>query len=397
MLLTEKAVTSGGGTPSLDGESAKPADGRALVEEARKTGGNPRTEAAPQVGGLTPDQQKLVMASVDADIANPARLNQGMYATCTVTSMQFMLCSSNPTEYRQLMDDLVTTGRAQLSNGDYIYLDPKDLNPDALAATPPFEQRSVSERVLQAALMRYALGQGTTYDSVNDMAVGSRDGSTTQYRGLYKDQYEKVLQAVFDCGFERKDASGPPASDRDIQDIVGELAKGRGGVLVEVRWADGGPHALHAITVTKIQGDTVYFYNPHGADPAKGVNGSMQSMSLAEFKERLSCSMIEGGGRNDITKLPPNMNYEVRRLENGKEVVLVHDSPVATKDAQPAPGAKPKEDAPPREVELNLQRKPETEKVDQGPAEPVQNLPKKERTFGRRKRDDLDTEEIDIN
>ncbi|MCI0416334.1 hypothetical protein L0222_26465 [bacterium] len=97
--------------------------------------------------------RQRLLSSVMQEAAKPGEIEQGNHGTCTVTTMQYMLCSQNPSEYTRIMDGLSTTGQVILRNGETLTRVNDSMADDASV------QRSPSERLFQAAMMDYCNGE----------------------------------------------------------------------------------------------------------------------------------------------------------------------------------------------------------------------------------------------
>lgn len=234
-----------------------------------------------------------LLSSVMEEASNPGQINQSNRNTCTVTSMQYMLNQQNPAEYVRIMQGLSSPeGSVQLRNGATITRDPNSAAPDSAT------DRSASERLFQSAMMEYANGDHN-YDNVTDRNTGKESSwvffekDVDPYPGLYRDQEERGLEALFGRDFKVYDGSFNFTDDK--QDILNEL-QGRSGqrTLMDLQWGDGG----HAVVFEKVENGRVYFRNPWGpTGDATGTNydnpprrledgaNRVESMSVEDFKK----------------------------------------------------------------------------------------------------------------
>jgi hypothetical protein len=236
-----------------------------------------------------------LLSSITQEAAHPGQINQHNRSTCTVTSMQYMLCQSNPAEYTRLMQGLLSPqGQVQLRNGDTLRRVPDSIPLDTATA------RSSSERIFQSAMMDYANGHHT-YSNVDNQSTGKdkvllvfdRDRA---YGGLYADQEERAIQALFGRDYKQYDGTfGNFRSSED--DILNKLTERSGQrTLMDLKWGDGG----HAVVFEKVENGRVYFRNPWG--PSGDANGTtytepprrmednttgLESMSVEDFKRHV--------------------------------------------------------------------------------------------------------------
>ncbi|WP_257459955.1 hypothetical protein [Archangium lipolyticum] len=238
--------------------------------------------------------RKDLLASVMQEAGRPGEINQSSKGTCTVTSMQYMLNQSNPAEYVRIMQGLTSpSGQAQLRGGATISRDPGSVPRDTATA------RSDTERLFQASMMEYANGEheydnATDRNTGNDKILGLIDNKK-DYGGLYADQEERALEALFGRDFNQYKGSFNFQDDK--QDIVDTLtARNNQRTLMDLSWGNGG----HAVVFEKVENGRVYFRNPWG--PTSDANGTtysdpprkledgatrLESMSVEDFKKHI--------------------------------------------------------------------------------------------------------------
>lgn len=236
-------------------------------------------------------------------ITAPNNVNQGMYATCTVTSQQFLLAETNPAEYVRLTRGLALNGQAELAmKGEFIRIDPPPQTQDALAALPPYQARDPLEIAMQTALMRYAIPE-MNYDFRTDTFRGKYMGNGPfEFQGLPKEAYHRSMCALFNRNYTRPEVKSGADRDQMIEQIT-ENSRREGGTLVEINYASTGIHALHEVVVKSIDRGVVTFYNPHGGTSEKP--GAIQQMTLADFRKNLSSALIaESDTRPSISSIP---------------------------------------------------------------------------------------------
>jgi len=235
-----------------------------------------------------------MLSTVMQEAAKPGQINQDGHNTCTVTSMQYMLNQSNPAEYVRIMQGLTSpSGQVQLRNGATLTREADAIAPDSSTS------RSATERLFQSAMMEYSNG-GHAYSNVTDKSTGNDKilgifDNKKEYQGLYKDQEERGMEALF--GRDVNVYSGHLNFTDDKQDIVNALSsRNNQRALMDLSWGTGG----HAVVFEKIENGRVYFRNPWGpTGDANGTNyGSpprrlednanrIESMSIEDFKKHV--------------------------------------------------------------------------------------------------------------
>jgi hypothetical protein len=228
-----------------------------------------------------------LLSSIMQEASRPGEINQSSKGTCTVTSMQYMLCKEDPAEYVRLMRGLLSpSGEVKMRNGDTLKRDAGSVPSDTAW------DRSASERIFQAAMMEYSNGK-LNYDNGTDKSTGKENvflwiDKKVNKGGLNGGEQERGLQALFGRDFKQFTGLTPKMSVDVLKKFSGQ------NVLMDLKWGDGG----HAVTFTKIEGDRVYFRNPWGATgDAKGTAYDhpprrledpatrLESMSLKDFEK----------------------------------------------------------------------------------------------------------------
>lgn len=227
-----------------------------------------------------------LLASLMHEASQPGQVNQSARGTCTVTSMQYMLTSQQPAEYARIIEGLVSSsGQVRLANGDLLQREADSIAPDTAV------MRSHTERLFQVAMMEYGNGS----DDYSNLRDESTSSNGVPYGGLYADQEQRALEALFGQKLElyQHDAIDPRTTPPEK---ILEALKQRSGqqTQVAVQWGSLGPHAVVA---EKVENDRVYFRNPWGpsVDPAgtsyttpprrmEDPSVGLESMSVEDFK-----------------------------------------------------------------------------------------------------------------
>ena len=240
-------------------------------------------EISPEFAENNISRDELI-TSILQEVSHPGEVNQGSWhGTCTVTSMQYMLCKNNPAEYVRLMSGLISPdGTVEMRNGDILKRD---------IGSIPFDGdtgRSVTERIFQSALMEYANGW-LDYDTRVDRNLLPIPFVQIGYPGLNASQQERALEGIFGVDYDiisNKDQIIDELNQRADQDIY-----------VAMLWNENKTDG-HAVVITKIENGRVYFRNPWGptADPAgteydnpprilEDPSSRIVSMTVEDFKD----------------------------------------------------------------------------------------------------------------
>lgn len=255
--------------------------------------------------GLTPAERRAWIDSVVLHLTPQDRtvfVNQGAYTTCTIGSGQKQLALEDPGRYAQIARDLALDGSASLNPRDRygderrIHLNPAALKGEGLASSSLAQSngRDIYERVLQTAMMEFALPE-MTYDYATDTFHGNYRGrGPMEFRGLPRPEYEFAIEALLDRGLEARSAGSPEETERLIRDIAVQSAQ-VGGTLTEIRYAAAGAHALHEVVVESIdfERQRVRYFNPDGKIGTG--KGAIEEIGLDEFRDALSFALIADG------------------------------------------------------------------------------------------------------
>ena len=273
---------------------------------------------------LTPVQKEEVVKSLIEDLTKPEKVNQGLMATCVPTTLQHKFAPTDPLQYTLMIRDLVVNGEFTFKDpeGTKIKLNRQALLADVINVPQPFEQRSITERIVQDVLMRYAVGDQIVYDNKTDTSRGTYQDQQVVFKGLCKDHIERMISGLTGKQCQRLDNTTPSSTSQIIEDID-HHSKTTGGTLVELRWASSGEHQLHMLMVKEIIGDRVVLFNPHGAVNPPPTPGAIQEMSLNEFSRKLSCAfVVTDQPYNGTVTSPPTL---ARRPEAEAKHPLAND------------------------------------------------------------------------
>ena len=266
-------------------------------------------------GPVHPDlarERGAILTNVLAEAADANRILQQEKNTCSASSAAQILARSNPAELVRLVAGLATPeGKVPMASGAM-------LERAAGTERPDGGQRTPSQRLLQAAFMEYGNGEAR-YDNAHDVSVSGGQ----QHMGLYHEEMARLMsavtgrpmtpQSVYQAGMlghfgavgrvtaNVLDAVTPFHFHKTGSDIFKQLEKkAPGDTMVAMNWGGSG----HVVVVDRIANGRVFFRNPQGNQvpagqdyppnvppPRRSEGGVEQSMSAADFRQRLMASI----------------------------------------------------------------------------------------------------------
>jgi hypothetical protein len=264
--------------PLAEGLLNRDSQGGTLLSSLQRIATGPLDPQFAQTG-VTRDS---LLDSILQEVTEPGQINQGSRGTCAATSMQYMLCVQNPAEYARLMQGLLSpAGSVKLANGDDLHRVTDSIAPDDNTT------RSPSERIFQCAMMDYSDNAGIheDYDNTDPSDI---------HRGLSRYEQRRGLEGLFGRDFHLWGPGG--YVHRDLIDVLKDGMPTP--TLADLYWKDSaGKDSSHAVVVTRVENDRVYFRNPQGevTDVPEGYNypdpprrledakNDVESMSFADF------------------------------------------------------------------------------------------------------------------
>lgn len=293
----------------LSGDPSARLSLQVMLIEGTLTGGSRSTSGGTLLDSLHDVSTRPTLEGLDAkglvsdlvqEVSLPASIAQESYGTCTVTTVQVKLARENPAEYARLVGGLASPeGKVNLANGDAVVRDPgseepqydkaKRMMPDGkIVEVDVLDERTASSRLFQAAFMEYGLGEGVDYDPVKDEATDpTQMGAGLVHRtmaGLSGAKVDTLLAPSYrgyaDDGAKQVDTGAL------VNRLADETGKGNS-VPVGIAWGEadesGRFHGFHAVDVSKVDGDRVYFNNPWGKE---------ESMTREEFAQRVRFAQV---------------------------------------------------------------------------------------------------------
>ncbi|NOK38390.1 hypothetical protein HMI49_34855 [Corallococcus exercitus] len=252
-----------------------------------------RLAKGPLHPGVGEARRGELMRGVLQETARAYEVNQSVFGTCTVTSMQYELVRDNPAEYARIMAGLAgPNGRVDMRGGGTLELQADSLPQNAL------QGRSFSEALFQSSLMEFANGVDEYHvQGPNGDESISPIGNT--YQGQYGDSMVRAVSALFGRQFAEW-GTNDQTRDAQLDFLRKYQPKGPNDpVLIAFFTSPDAQAGAHAVTFVKVEGDRVFFRNPWGptADPKgteeefgarveKGSTG-LYSFSLEQFRERV--------------------------------------------------------------------------------------------------------------
>lgn len=289
-------------------------DGSGLLEILERVAATPLGSAAAPI--FAPETHSNLLVALIEETASPARIDQGGASTCTVTSLSYELAQREPAEYARLVAGLVLDGQARMRSGRVLHFDTNgtERTVPSSSALRPKNDRTLSERALQSALMQAAWPRN---DYRFDAASTSPDGKEQFHAkviNVMPDWARILAWIVFPVGFllwliPIRLAGLPAEQLADISgDVFGRRFETRGASLSGLREhldAAGRPTAplfvafarfageAHALSVVAIEGEgddaSIICRNPWGS-----IWVDLAGQSMAEAYAGLWESLPEG-------------------------------------------------------------------------------------------------------
>jgi hypothetical protein len=241
------------------------------------------------------EQQKVYLAAdlIDA-LATFGGSTQDSHATCATETISFLLDHSKPGEWARIAVELWTKGKAELvdsATGKTTFM----ALPPGASASDHSPNRTQLDRMMQAAFKNLVAPEGTYYSNAADQFVSSTGQKFGN--GITDEDAARILTLL----------SGKEHSHHvDAQLLAASLSHHDGKPLyAALKWSVEGEHGFHAVAVTEIRNDRVYFRNPWG--PSSVENGAdldspprriednrtgLESMSIEDFRKRLDGIVI---------------------------------------------------------------------------------------------------------
>jgi len=220
-----------------------------------------------------------IYSEVLGQTAQPGSIHQGSRGTCTVTTMEHLQATREPSEYVRIMKGLTgSSGTVRMRNGDA-------LTRDSGLVAPDDSGRSAASRVYQASMMEFANGPDQDYRNDKGGHFNQKDGTPLLddrgklIGGLPMKNLERVSDALMEGDFRYREGSMQGADPKTItSDIQGALSDKKA-VQVGMRWSrnPNDRDGYHALSVYKMDDKYVYLRNPWGVgenghtDPNTGV------------------------------------------------------------------------------------------------------------------------------
>lgn len=202
------------------------------------------------VGPLRGENANLLESVVD-EVAYRANITQNEKASCCSGAVSLAFAGLPPSEYVRLLKEMTsaeTNGQATLTSGDTIEFSERFLVEDRDRAL--WSSRTVSERLLQGALMQYAVGPDMMYDPETDRAYGTINGQYGEVVGLLDHQWERLIEGAFSPA--DSNLGVVPAQLQGREHLQQMIDQGQP-VFAKVQWDVNGKHASHAVLVNYVR------------------------------------------------------------------------------------------------------------------------------------------------
>lgn len=252
--------------------SDKDSKGRSLMDNLYAIRGQ---EMASEDGHTLDGKQ--IMSEVIHQIDDPGSIRQNNKGTCTVTTVEHLLATRQPSEYARVMGALTSkSGDVTLQDGTKV--------PREKGIVPPDDShRTNTSRIFQATMMEYGNGDKEDYRNAEDGHYKTGSGEAIlNYRGELssglqtRGEWERVSDSVLGTNSEVHMGTLRGGSRAKIDKRIGEALADDRTVQVGLRWRlrDDGKHSYHALSVTGQDDEYVYLRNPHGSGDQGATDGT---------------------------------------------------------------------------------------------------------------------------
>lgn len=174
--------------------------------------------------GLRQHRSALVLSLVCEAGSSLHAVNQGAYASCCPAVANRYLAGNSPAEYARIIQELATTGSADLVREGERTSMQLEYDPQS-AMGGSLRERSISESVFQCSLMNL---------------VGSYEN------GLDPFQIERMYEAIFSEGYGRID------EPIEILAALEQVTMAGDPNMVSLKWETSGMHANHAVEILAV-------------------------------------------------------------------------------------------------------------------------------------------------
>lgn len=242
-------------------------------------------------------------------VAHPGDINQGARGTCTVTTLEHLQATRQPSEYVRVMKGLTgTEGSVVLRNGQTL--------PRAAGVVAGDDSgRTSASRVYQASMMEFGNGPDQIYR--NDQGGHfRRDGSPILddrgklVQGLPMKNLAKVSSAVMGGDFRESAGTMQGAKQTAIEADFKQAVSQNRPIEVGMRWSRDPKDrdSYHALSLYKVDDEYVYLRNPWGAIEHGHQDASTGVVRQALAPENPGPPIMGMGGFGSPFFQPPDPN-----------------------------------------------------------------------------------------
>lgn len=224
--------------------------------------------------------------------------------TCAATAPAYCFLRDNPLEFVNLVCDLCQEGRARMPDGQAVSL------PFRMQGSVPPTGNTLVETVVQCAFMSFAT-EGR-YDPHTDQV---REGASL-HRGLRSNEMARLMSALYRQPYRVWQSPPGGTHPEQLRRPLTALRPGAAPVLGGMIWPGEG---RHAVSLTGVRQDQVYFRNPWGRPHSLRLSSSHQvlrngteRMPSREFIQSLDFLVYPRGTMPDPgPPAPPSMPVQM--------------------------------------------------------------------------------------
>ncbi len=248
---------------------------------------------------LEPAMRRGLATELLTHLSEPHRLfhQLNQYGTCAATAPAYCFLRDRPLEFVSLVCDLCQEGAARMPNGEVARL------PFQLAGSVAPAGNTLVESVVQCSFMSFATGG--RYDPHTDQV---REGRQLR-RGLRGDEIARLLSALYRQKYGVWQSPPGGTHPEQLRRPLEALRPGSLPVLAAMVWPGEG---RHAVSLTGVRQDQVYYRNPWGTPHPlrlsrthEVLQNGTERMSSLEFIGSLDYLVYPRGAMPDPGPNPP--------------------------------------------------------------------------------------------
>ena len=261
---------------------------------------------------------------------------QGEHGACAAETASYLLDSMKVGEWVRIARELLTQDRATLYGPDgkkHVMTAPPDSDANYRMddnGNRHQDTRSTIDKLMQSAILNLVAPKGSSYFNVRDKFLLPDGRVHPQGSGATDEQMSRALTLLTG---EKHLALDPTLlkKDQESANLVIESLRCTGNaqpqpqpVYASLNWPDEGEHGAHAVAITRVERNRVYFRNPWGSTTdqvgtqldkppriTEDNHTGLESMSIKDFKANLLGIVITESRLDDIRRAKGLADYNL--------------------------------------------------------------------------------------